>query len=46
MLAVKLFNEPFDIEKGITFGFIWGALIIFVSDMLLQRQRRNAIGKA
>lgn len=43
ILAVKLFNEPFDIEKGITFGFIWGALIIFVGDMLLQRQRRNTL---
>ncbi|AZG71768.1 EamA family transporter RarD [Shewanella livingstonensis] len=46
ILAVKLFNEPFDIEKGITFGFIWGALIIFVGDMLVQRQRRNALAKA
>jgi chloramphenicol-sensitive protein RarD len=46
ILAVKLFNEPFDIEKGITFGFIWGALVIFVGDMLLQRQRRNALAKA
>ncbi|AZG34144.1 MULTISPECIES: EamA family transporter RarD [Shewanella] len=46
ILAVKLFNEPFDIEKGITFGFIWGALVIFVGDMILQRQRRNALAKA
>jgi len=46
ILAVKLFNEPFDIEKGITFGFIWAALIIFVSDMLLQRQRRHTLTKA
>ena len=46
ILAVKLFNEPFDIEKGITFGFIWGALIIFIGDMLLQRQRRNTVAKA
>ncbi|MGI2111280.1 EamA family transporter RarD [Shewanella frigidimarina] len=46
ILAVKLFNEPFDIEKGITFGFIWGALVIFVGDMTLQRQRRNALAKA
>ncbi|GGB68977.1 EamA family transporter RarD [Shewanella inventionis] len=41
ILAVKLFNEPFDIEKGITFCFIWAALLIFISDMVLQRQRRN-----
>lgn len=46
ILAVKLFNEPFDIEKGITFAFIWGALIIFIGDMLLQRQRRNTVAKA
>ncbi|QDE29587.1 EamA family transporter RarD [Shewanella polaris] len=46
ILAVQLFNEPFDIEKGITFGFIWGALVIFISDMLVQRQKRNTLAKA
>ncbi|MCL1115165.1 EamA family transporter RarD [Shewanella basaltis] len=45
ILAVKLFNEPFDIEKGITFGFIWGALVIFISDMVLQRQRQHVATK-
>ncbi|WP_137223927.1 EamA family transporter RarD [Shewanella sp. MEBiC00475] len=46
ILAVQLFNEPFDIEKGITFGFIWGALVIFIGDMLVQRQKRNTLAKA
>lgn len=41
ILAVKLFNEPFDIEKAITFVFIWIALVVFVSDMLLQRYKSN-----
>ncbi|ABE53625.1 rarD protein [Shewanella denitrificans OS217] len=41
ILAIKLFNEPFDIEKAITFGFIWVALMIFVSDLLLQRRRNK-----
>lgn len=41
ILAVKLFNEPFDMEKGITFGFIWLALLVFVGDMLTQRQKRR-----
>ena len=45
ILAIKLFNEPFDIEKGITFGFIWGALLVFISDMALQRQKRNTLTK-
>ncbi|MGZ9896934.1 EamA family transporter RarD [Shewanella gaetbuli] len=41
ILAVSLFNEPFDIEKGITFGFIWLALVVFVGDMLKQRSIRQ-----
>lgn len=41
ILAIKLFNEPFDIEKGLTFGFIWLALVVFVGDMIKQRQKRN-----
>ncbi|MCL1143490.1 EamA family transporter RarD [Shewanella gaetbuli] len=41
ILAVSLFNEPFDIEKGITFGFIWLALVVFVGDMLQQRSIRQ-----
>jgi chloramphenicol-sensitive protein RarD len=41
ILAIKLFNEPFDIEKATTFGFIWVALLIFVSDLLLQRRRNK-----
>lgn len=28
IMAVSLFNEPFDLEKGITFAFIWSALVI------------------
>ncbi|GAA0786400.1 MULTISPECIES: EamA family transporter RarD [Pseudomonadati] len=43
ILAVKLFNEPFDMEKGITFGFIWLALLVFVGDMLTQRQKRRQV---
>jgi chloramphenicol-sensitive protein RarD len=43
ILAVKLFNEPFDMEKGITFGFIWLALLVFVGDMLNQRQKRRQV---
>jgi chloramphenicol-sensitive protein RarD len=45
MLAILLFNEPFDMEKATTFGFIWVALMVFVSDLLLQR-RRNKKAKA
>ncbi|MBT1446527.1 EamA family transporter RarD [Shewanella sp. JM162201] len=37
ILAVTLYKEPFDIEKAITFGFIWTALAIFSLDMLRRR---------
>ncbi|WP_144212183.1 EamA family transporter RarD [Shewanella donghaensis] len=40
ILAVFLYNEPFDVEKSITFGFIWSALVVFTADMALQRRRR------
>jgi chloramphenicol-sensitive protein RarD len=39
-LAIALFDEPFDIEKSITFGFIWAALLIFSLDMILKSRRR------
>lgn len=45
ILAIMLFKEPFDMEKATTFGFIWVALMVFVSDLLLQR-RRNKKAKA
>jgi chloramphenicol-sensitive protein RarD len=41
ILAVKLFNEPFDIEKAVTFIFIWIALVVFISDMLRQRYKKK-----
>ncbi|QYJ85827.1 EamA family transporter RarD [Shewanella mesophila] len=40
ILAVSLFNEPFDLEKGVTFAFIWSALLIFTLDMGLRARRR------
>ncbi|WP_133408127.1 EamA family transporter RarD [Parashewanella tropica] len=41
ILATFLYHEPFTAEKATTFGFIWLALIIFVSDLLLTRKRRQ-----
>lgn len=38
IMAVTLFNEPFDLEKGITFAFIWSALVIFTIDMFYKRK--------
>ncbi len=38
ILAIMLFNEPFDIEKSITFGFIWCALLVFTFDMAYKRK--------
>ena len=40
ILATVIFNEPFGLEKAITFGFIWAALIVFSADMLIKRRRR------
>ncbi|WP_394129283.1 EamA family transporter RarD [Shewanella maritima] len=45
VLAITLYDEAFDIEKGLTFGFIWCALVIFVADMLLQRQNKKRQNK-
>ncbi|GIU03511.1 EamA family transporter RarD [Shewanella glacialipiscicola] len=39
ILAVSLFNEPFDAEKGVTFAFIWAALLIFTLDMAYKRKK-------
>lgn len=41
ILAVSLYHEPFDLEKGITFGFIWCALVIFSIDMLYKRKKSS-----
>ena len=41
ILAVSLFNEPFDMEKGITFGFIWAALALFTTDMFYKRKQKK-----
>ncbi|CAG9298467.1 EamA family transporter RarD [Celerinatantimonas diazotrophica] len=40
LLAVIGYSEPFSIDKLITFGFIWVALVIFVIDATLERRRR------
>lgn len=38
VLAITLYKEPFDMEKGLTFGFIWAALLFFIVDMLYKRK--------
>ncbi|MEI6859862.1 MAG: EamA family transporter RarD [Shewanella sp.] len=40
ILAVTLYGESFDMEKGITFLFIWGALIVFTIDMFYKRNKK------
>ncbi|WP_076415156.1 EamA family transporter RarD [Shewanella sp. UCD-KL12] len=42
VLATTLYGEPFNLEKGITFAFIWGALIVFTVDMLYKRKAKQA----
>ncbi len=46
ILAVVLYGEPFDMEKSITFGFIWLALIAFTMDMVYKRKREIKANKA
>ena len=41
LLAVGLYNEPFTLDKGITFALIWAALVIYTLDGL--RHRRNSL---
>ncbi len=41
ILAITLFKEPFDLEKGITFVFIWSALVVFSLDMFLSRKSKR-----
>lgn len=40
IMAVAVFHEPFDMEKSVTFGFIWSALLVFSAD-IVQRRRRT-----
>ncbi len=42
ILAITLYKEPFDLEKGITFAFIWSALVVFSLDMMLGRKRKKS----
>lgn len=39
VLAVVVYNEPFNIERIITFGFVWAGLAIFTFDALRQYRR-------
>ncbi len=41
ILAVTLYGESFDLEKGLTFAFIWGALVLFTIDMLYKRRTKQ-----
>ncbi|NVJ60774.1 MAG: EamA family transporter RarD [Gammaproteobacteria bacterium] len=40
LLAVIVYKEPFDWEKGITFGLIWLALSVYLADMVIKRLRK------
>ncbi len=41
LLAITLYKEPFNIEKSITFGFIWAALVVFTVDMMIRRKKHS-----
>lgn len=41
MLAVLVYQEPFGWEKGITFGFIWLALAVYLADSVFKRFKKT-----
>jgi len=43
IMAITVFNEPFDLKNCITFGFIWAALGLFIIDMFYKRKPKLAL---
>lgn len=43
LLAVFYYGEPFDLARGITFGFIWLALVVFTTETWLQHRKQERI---
>lgn len=39
LLAISLYGEQFTADKGYTFAFIWGALLVFIWDAIRHRRR-------
>ena len=39
IMAISLFNEPFNLEDATTFGFIWAGLILFTLDIFYKRKK-------
>lgn len=39
VLAILVYNEPFNIERMITFGFVWAGLAVFTFDAVRQYRR-------
>ena len=49
VLALFVYNEPFEMSRLITFGFVWLALVVFSTDSLRayrQQQRKLQIERA
>jgi chloramphenicol-sensitive protein RarD len=41
MLAVWVYQEPFGWQKGVTFGLIWLALAVYLTDAVIKRFKKN-----
>jgi len=41
VLAIVVYQEPFNFDKAITFGLIWLALAVYIADSLVKRLRRK-----
>ncbi|MCL1077025.1 EamA family transporter RarD [Parashewanella spongiae] len=41
IIGTMIYQEPFNLEKGITFGFIWAALLAFTSNMYLNYRKTS-----
>ncbi|MBE8168795.1 MAG: EamA family transporter, partial [Shewanella sp.] len=46
IIGTVIYQEPFNLEKGITFGFIWAALLAFTGNMYLNYRKTLKLNKA
>jgi chloramphenicol-sensitive protein RarD len=40
LIGVFLYQEPFTQAQGVTFVFVWAAVILFLADSLLRGKRQ------
>ena len=43
LIAIFFFLEPFNLERGVAFGFIWIALTVFSLDAMRKRTKQENV---